>query len=48
MDAEVHEALARAAQANDRDALWGALEPLREKLATDPNVAHAWAEALGT
>lgn len=45
---DVQAALERAAQADDRDALWRALEPIRDRIASDANAAHAWAEALRT
>ncbi len=47
-DAEVAAALARAANADDRETLFAALEPLRARLDHDPIVAGAWAEALRT
>src|SRR5688500_7549933 len=48
MDAEVQSALERASQAEDRESLWRAIEPLRDRLTKDPDVARAWAEALRT
>jgi len=39
--------LDRAVRATDHETLWAALEPLKGRLADDPAVARAWAEALG-
>lgn len=48
MDENVREALRRATEAEDRESLWASLEPLRERLTEDPDVARVWAEALRT
>jgi len=45
---EIEGALGRAASAEDREALWSALEPLRELLGRRVDVARVWAEALRT
>ncbi len=46
MDVEAR--LREAAEADDRDAVWAALEPLAALRETDPRVARMWAEALRT
>ncbi|MBX3270020.1 MAG: hypothetical protein KF729_07145 [Sandaracinaceae bacterium] len=46
MDVEAR--LRAAMEADDRDAVWGALEPLAELTRTDARVARLWAEALRT
>jgi hypothetical protein len=47
-DERVREALRRATEADDRETLWANLEPLRDRLAMDVDVARVWAEALRT
>ncbi len=47
-DPQVGAALRRAAQADDRESLWGALEPLISRLGSDAALAAVWAEALRT
>lgn len=47
-DDEVREALRRASEADDREALWASLEPLRPRLTARHEVACVWAEALRT
>ena len=45
---DVSSALRRATEAEDRESLWASLEPLRDRLALDLEVARVWAEALRT
>jgi ribosomal protein S27AE len=47
-ETDVQEALRRATAARDRESLWAALEPLRDRLTEDREVAAVWVEALRT